>query len=145
MKKLISAICICLFSTVLFAQVPDSISNKFKSSYPNAQNAQWKMDKNLYTATYKDSMNMENRVIYDKSGAFQMNQRQVNNNTAPKTIGEYYKKNYPKEADYHIWQQEDYNGMKQFFIERKNEILYFDDNGKFTKKDAIKTSPPTQK
>lgn len=145
MKKLIFALCCGLISCTILAQVPDSISNKFKSSYPNVKNAQWKTDKNLYTASYRDSMNFENRVIYDKTGKFQMNQRQISSTTAPKPVNDYYQANYPKETDYFIWRQDDYNGMQQFFIERQNEILYFDENGKFLKKEALKTPPPTKK
>lgn len=124
-------------ATVLNAQVPDSIRQQFKKSYPNIGNAQWKMENGDYYATYRDSQDLEHTVIYDKNGKPSGQRYQVSSKNVPSGVSDYYKTNFPGEKNYKVWMEEDRYGMKSYFIQRKNEKLYFDQNGKYLRKEPL--------
>jgi len=61
----------------------------------------------------------------------------------PVAIGDYYTKNYPKEF-YTVWSSDDANGNKTYYSKGKENIFWFDKDGKYVSKKPISNSKKTK-
>lgn len=137
MKKIGLLIATVCMSTLTWAQqVPDSVRQRFKTDYPDVQDVQWKTENGQYHATYQDTGKLEHNIIYDKNGKMSGRQYQLGTNDVPSGISDYYKNNYPAEHNYKVWVDEKESGGKRYYVRGKDGTLWFDENGKFVRKDA---------
>jgi hypothetical protein len=117
------------------AQVPSEVSKRFMTDYPNTQVA-WTMSGTSYRAEYIDpNKQMGRAVLYDKSGNPLGVEREIAKGEYPTAINEYYMSTYPNEK-YKVWIREE-NGRRIYFVPRTSEIVWFDDKGSYTRKNAI--------
>ncbi|MFL5754034.1 MAG: PepSY-like domain-containing protein [Bacteroidia bacterium] len=113
-------------------QVPDSISQRFKTDYPNVTNPTWRWEDNNYRVNYWDETNTEHNLIYDKAGRLSKSQYQVGADQVPPELMNYYNKNYPDRKDYKVWLEQDNTGKKTYYVPGNNETLYFDQMGNYS-------------
>jgi hypothetical protein len=124
-----------------WAQVPDSISKRFSMQYPEVKNQTWKTENNRYRVTYRDNMNMEQSVIYDRNGQIYGKRSEVQTQEVPPSVSEYYSKNYPGESKYKVYRETDTIGGNSYYIDRKGERIYFDNQGAYQRKTSTTPTP----
>jgi len=116
-------------------QVPGAVSKRFSTDYPNT-NSTWTMSGTNYRAEYMDPTTKTGRaVLYDQNGNPMGMERELTRSDYPASINEYYTASYPNET-YRVWTTDDKTGKRNYFISRKNEILWFDDKGTYSRKET---------
>ncbi|MCD6065629.1 MAG: hypothetical protein K0S33_455 [Bacteroidetes bacterium] len=118
-------------TTAAKVSVPSNIETRFGSDYPNTT-ATWSMDGKYYVATYKDKNGMGKTVVYDKKADFIRSDMEASAGY-PSAIGDYFKKNYPKDK-YTVWFSNDDYGEAVYYSVRKGKTLWFDKNGTYSAK-----------
>ncbi|MGZ3900579.1 MAG: hypothetical protein ACXVNM_12275 [Bacteroidia bacterium] len=109
---------------------PEHITARFNKEYPGSNNVIWKVEGSDYWVTYHDpKTNMANVIVYDKEGKIVRKENEVDKDTYPSDIKDYYNKNYPKEK-FTVWQTEREQGKTYYFIPRKGKFIWFDQSGK---------------
>lgn len=132
MKKIKMTVLTAFASISLaWAQVPDSVQSRFQRDHSDVENSQWTIDGDRYTATYRDTSNMQNEVMYDRSGNITNTRRSVRSADYPGSISNYYKKNYPGEENFELWMEEDNRGRKSYTSSMNENRLYFDEKGNY--------------
>lgn len=156
MKKIILVLAIALETNAMSAQTntpvgvdenginpPTTVSTKFQTDYPNI-NATWVMNGDNYSAEYKDvNTNMKKSIIYDTNGNIVSNNNEIGIGNYPGAIGDYYTKNYPKDI-FTVWSSDDGSGNKSYYAKGKENILWFDKDGKYMSKKPISNSKKTK-
>ena len=116
-------------------QVPGAVTKRFSTDYPST-NSTWTMSGTNYKAEYMDPKTKSGRaVLYDMNGNPIGMERELTRSDYPASINEYYTASYPNEV-YRVWTTDDKSGKRNYFISRKNEILWFDDKGIYSRKDT---------
>lgn len=124
----------CSGSMMWAQQVPDSISQRFRTDYPNATNPTWNWQGGDYSVNYQDEQSRQHNLFYDRNGEISRSQYEIGVEQVPFPLSDYYTKNYPDKTGYKIWIEEDKAGNKSYYIPQDNETLYFDNTGKFLRK-----------
>ena len=146
MKKLLMMTVLLAFGTMLVAQTPDPVKEKFKSTHPEATNPYWKAEKdNMYRVNYTDN-NVRHAIVYDKEGNVVSEEMEVQATAVPDNINEYYKK---RGADgttktYSVWQVKDKDGNVMYYSEYEGKTAYFDKEGNVTTRQGMATGDDTQ-
>ncbi len=109
---------------------PSIVTNKFNTNYPNTS-ANWTMDNDNYSAQYKDkTTNTGRNIVYDRNGNIIHSDIELEYNSYPPNITNYYKQNYPNEK-YGVWSTEDNAGNITYYSKGKS-TYWFDKDGKYT-------------
>lgn len=119
--------------------LPAAVLQKFIAEQPGIT-AVWKADGENYKAAFTDPTTKLGRiVVYDKEGNVLRRESEIDQQTAPAPIGDYYKKNHPGET-YQVWRSEDAgNGQQLYYSGRNLETIWFDKEGtKLTERKAKK-------
>jgi hypothetical protein len=124
-----------LFVTAGFAQqIPDTVMQVFKNTYPGVQNVTWRTENDLYFASYEDTGKIGHTVVYDRHGRMDRHQFQVGPKDVPNGIVDYYRTHYPGQKKYDVWLEQDQNGKKKYYVPGSGETLYFDEQGNYLNK-----------
>jgi hypothetical protein len=151
MKKLIILSLMMLLSGMFLAQTKKAVKKAPKmpadSTAPTVNTedpmneASWKRSgKNARTEFTDSTLKEERTVTYDATGNMVIsdNSGDSQNNTAnPPSIAEFYTQKYPNEKIRVLWGN-DKTGNKIYYINRKSEVFWFDQEGKFTSRTQIK-------
>ncbi len=107
---------------------PVIVTNKFSTDHPNVIPA-WGMDGDDYTAEYRDqTTNLDHIITYDKFSNVLHADNEMDRDSYPATIRDYYAKNHPGQ-DYTLWRSMDNLGNVTYYTKEKSCPLYFDKNG----------------
>jgi len=110
---------------------PKIVMTAFTGSNPNVKPAWTFSDDNTYSAAFTDeATNMGRIIIYDSRGNLIAVENELHNSAYPAAIATYFIKTYPKEK-YKVWSFYDTNDRKTYFINREQETVWFDRDGKF--------------
>ncbi len=111
-------------------QPPVIVMTTFTSSYH--ANAVWTAnDDNTFNGSYIDeSSNMGRVIIYDNRGNLLAVENELHNDAYPAAIATHYIKNFPKEK-FTVWSHYDTNDSKTYFVNRPQETIWFDRDGKY--------------
>ncbi len=103
----------------------------FSGSNPHV-NALWiANDDNTYSAEFRDENTKMGRIIiYDNRGNLLAVQNELHDGAYPVAIEIFYAKNYPQEK-FTVWSHYDDSDHKTYFINREQEALWFDRDGRF--------------
>ena len=135
MKKILVMAALAAFTgSVVMAQAPDVVKEKFRNDNPNAMSTVWKSEKdNSYRVTYSDNK-VERAIVYDKDGNVLSKQAVVKDAAIPTGITEYYTKRSANSKEYApnytVWETTDKNGNVTYYSESSGKNTYFDKEGK---------------
>jgi hypothetical protein len=140
MKKILVQIIFTVLVTVFtsYAQntpVPGNLEKKFKSSYPDAAAVEWQKSGENYKVTFTDKKNLHHTLLYDKDSKIVSKEAEMDDQAVPKSIREYFVKNFPKEETYRVWKVEDETGKVKYYAPVKDAVIFFDEEGKFDRRD----------
>lgn len=110
--------------------IPQPVRTAFSGAYPDADVAGWRFVDNRYKVMFKDR-NMQQVAVYDKNGNLLRRETELDAADVPGAIAQYYKKNYPNEATYHVWLVEEGKGKKSYTAPLNDKMLYFDADGQY--------------
>ena len=117
-------------TTLWGVHVPPTVDTRFGTDNPNVS-PRWTIEGTYYAASYvDDNTHMGRTMVYDKSGNVVRTDSEMNPNTYPAAITEYFNKNYPKES-FRIWSSMDSNGNSYYYSKRKGKVIWFDSNGNY--------------
>ncbi|MES2679764.1 MAG: hypothetical protein V4635_07770 [Bacteroidota bacterium] len=145
MKKLIILSMMIFGSGFLSAQIKKAVKKAPKvpadttapavNTEDPMNEASWKRSKKNARAEFTDSTLKKDRTVtYDATGNMVISDNSddtQNNNAYPPSIAEYYTQKYPNESYKVLWGK-DKSGNKIYYINRKSEVFWFDQDGKFT-------------
>lgn len=107
--------------------VPPNVETRFSADYTSTT-ATWTMVGKNYAASFKDKKTgMGRMVTYNKLAEF-MRLDSESDSGYPGPIGDYLKKNYPKEKNT-VWSSNDDYGTPFYYVKRKGKTIYFDKDG----------------
>ncbi len=135
MKKIslfLPALCAGMLS---FGQVPDSITTRFNTAHPGVSQVEWKTTDKGYKVSFIDTMKMEHFIMYDNTGKLHEHRYRLASWDVPATVSGYYTRSYPMEKEYRVWVLIDKWGNRNYYIKRRSEVLYFDKEGKYSRKE----------
>jgi hypothetical protein len=115
--------------------VPGNIESHFKSAYKNAATVEWQQTGNNYKVMFTDENNLHHTVLYDKAGKVMSKESEMDEQAVPKSIREYFIKNFPAEETYRVWRIEDETGKISFYSPVKDAIIFFNEDGTFDRRD----------
>ncbi|HOZ86475.1 MAG TPA: hypothetical protein PL029_01895 [Bacteroidia bacterium] len=152
MKKLIILSMMLLVSGLLSAQTKKAVKKAPKmpadttapavNTEDPMNEASWKRNRKNARAEFTDSTLKEERTVtYDATGNMVISDNSgdsQNNNAYPPSIAEFYTQKYPNEKFRVLWGK-DKTGNKIYYINRKSEVFWFDQDGKFTSRTQIKS------
>lgn len=154
MKTLLIATCLWLTALASYAQkdvvqpnldptqVPEVVMNKFTTAHPGIT-AVWKADGENFKAAFNDPATKLGRIIvYDPKGEVLRTDNEVDQNSYPQSIHDYYNKNYPGEK-YQVWSSEETGSNEQLYYSGRNlETMWFDKSGaRITERKAKAATP----
>ena len=147
MKKLVVFLTFMLSVNVMICQVtpskpavPEPVKTKFSKDYPNVV-PNWNLDGGNYQAEYYDqSNNLGRTVVYDRNGTIIREDHELGAGDFPTAIGDYYTQNFPNES-YRVWSSEDVSGNRVYYGKCKDQVAWFDKEGKYMQNKPVKTGP----
>jgi|GEM_PF-6909474 len=111
-------------------ETPSLVVKQFKKDYPT-QNPTWSKEGFNYRADYTDpATNMMGMVVYDKSGRILRSETELQANSYPGSIGDYYTSTLPN-SKYKVFFIKDTTGRESYYSTSNGETFYFDKNGHF--------------
>lgn len=117
------------------AQAPDNLVSKFKADYPKANAVEWKMESDRYKVTFTDPQNLHHTIVYDKNGRVYTRESELDEASVPSSVREYYANNFPEQVGTRVWLSENEGGTKMYYTPVDDAVLFFDKDGKFTRKE----------
>ena len=94
-----------------------------------------------YQAEYYDqSNNLGRTVVYDRNGTIIREDHELGAGDFPTAIGDYYTQNFPNES-YRVWSSEDVSGNRVYYGKCKDQVAWFDKEGKYMQNKPVKTGP----
>lgn len=134
--QMIFLVLVTIFTT--YAQntpIPHRLESNFKSSYPDAAAVEWQKSGENYKVAFTDKKNLHYTLLYDKDGKIMSKEAELDDQAVPKTISEYFVKNFPKEETYRVWKVEDETGKVKYYAPVKDAVVFFNEDGKFDRRD----------
>ena len=128
---------ICINIVLAQAQVPGNTGWQYRKTYPATKEEAIKTGNECYRTSYRDTYKKEHIVYCDTKGKVIREEYQLTAKDIPAGINSYYRKNYPQDKTYEVWAEKPKQGARTYYIDRGNEIIYFDAKGNYTKKIAI--------
>ena len=138
MKKLLMIITLVAFSTMISAQTPEAVKEKFKTANPSAKNAYWKAENDKYKVNFVEG-DQRRAIVYDKDGNVLKEKFEVRDANVPYKITAYYKDRgaQASSGNYEVWQVKDKDGEVYYYSEFKGKTSWFDQDGNPTTKYGV--------
>ncbi|MBA2422564.1 MAG: PepSY-like domain-containing protein [Chitinophagales bacterium] len=115
--------------------VPENIESHFKSAYKKAGTVEWQQSGSNYKVMFTDENNLHHTVLYDREGQVIGKESEMDEQTVPKTIREYFVNNFPAAETYRVWRIEDETGKISFYSPVKDAVVFFKEDGTFDRRD----------
>ena len=116
-------------------ETPTIITEEFTKHHPTLV-PNWSREGQNYKAIYEDPATAKAvMIVYDKKGEVVHTESELDNMNSPKSVNEYYTKNYPDEKNYKVFNTQDKTGVNGYYINRENnEMIWFDKDGNYVRK-----------
>ncbi len=113
------------------SETPTVVVKQFKKDFP-AYNPIWSKDGFNYRADYTDpTTNMAGMVVYNKYGRQLKSETEMQANSYPGSIRDYYTTNLPSRTRYKVFSRKDTTGAQSYYTTSEGETYYFDKDGNY--------------
>lgn len=127
------------------SEMPSVVVNQFKKDYP-ACNPVWSKENYNYRADYTDpKTNLAGLVVYDVNGRALRTETELQANSYPGAIGDYYTSTLPKATKYRVYSFRDTTGVQSYYSTSNGQTYYFDKDGNYISPSDNRVKPASYK